>query len=63
MTVRPAGDAFEQEADALSKAAPGTAAQVQRQAEEEEVQMQAEEEEEVQMQALQRQDEIPEEEF
>ncbi len=53
MTVRPAGDAFEQEADALSKAAPGTAAQVQRQAEEEEVQMQAEEEEEpIQTKAL-----------
>jgi hypothetical protein len=46
MKVRPAGDAFEQEADALSKTAAHADTQVQRQDEEEEVQMQFEEEEE-----------------
>jgi hypothetical protein len=71
MTVRPAGDAFEQEADAQARQATGTvqtpsagadAGGVQRQEEEEiqakGLQRQAEEEEEpVQMQALQRQEE------
>jgi hypothetical protein len=53
MTVRPAGDAFEQEADGLSKTAAHADAPVQRQEEEEEVQMQVEEEEEpVQTKAL-----------
>lgn len=51
MTVNAPGDSFEQEAEAVAKnmAAPGAAAEVQRQEEEEEVQMQ-EEEEELQMQ-------------
>ncbi len=69
MTVRPAGDAFEQEADALAKQAvnPGsdnatqTMGGVQRQEEEEEIQMKPlqrqEDEEEIQMKTLQRQEE------
>ena len=71
MTVRPAGDAFEQEADALAKqavntgsdSAAQTAGGVQRQ-EEEELQMkpvQRQEEEELQMKAIQRQEEEEEE--
>jgi hypothetical protein len=51
MTVRPAGDAYEQEADALARNA--TNPSVQRQVEEEEIQPQLEEEEEeLQTQAL-----------
>jgi hypothetical protein len=63
MTVRPAGDSFEQEADALARQAAHTGGEtasqptggIQRQAEEEELQMKSlqrqEEEEELQMQA------------
>ena len=50
MTVNPPGDAYERQADAVSRGVTGVGSQVQMQAEEEEVQMQAEEEEEVQMQ-------------
>ena len=69
MTVRPAGDVFEQEADALAKqtVTPGSdsAAQttggIQRQGEEEEIQTKAlqrqEDEEEIQMKVLQHQEE------
>ncbi len=69
MTVRPAGDAFEQEADALAKqavnpgsdSAPQTMGGIQRQQEEEEIQTKAlqrqEDEEELQMKPLQRQEE------
>ena len=62
MTVRPAGDAYEQEADAAAKAATNTGVQMQpiQRQEEEELQMQPiqrQEEEELQMQAIQRQDE------
>jgi hypothetical protein len=53
MTVRPPGDAYEQEADSVAQAVASAGVQVQRQAEEEE--------EEVQTKAIQRQD-IPEEE-
>ncbi len=49
MTVNPPGDAYERQADSVSKDVTGVGAQVQMQAEEEEVQKQAEEEE-VQMQ-------------
>jgi hypothetical protein len=78
MTVRPAGDAYEQEADAIARGAAGSDTSVQRQEvpEEEEVQTAAlqrqevPEEEELQTQALphtavgltQRQEELPEEE-
>ena len=62
MTVRPAGDAFEQEADALARQAANTAYTPGAQAVEGGVQRQdVPEEEEIQAKALQRQ-EIPEEE-
>jgi hypothetical protein len=63
MTVRPAGDAFEQEADALARQAANAAYAPGAQAAEGGVQRQdiPEEEEEIQTKALQRQD-IPEEE-
>ena len=62
MTVRPAGDAYEQEADAAAKAATNTGVQMQpiQRQEEEELQMQPiqrQEEEELQMQPIQRQEE------
>jgi len=52
MTVRPPGDAYEQEADSVAQAVASAGVQVQRQ---------VEEEEEIQTKAIQRQD-IPEEE-
>ena len=62
MTVNAPGDAFEQEADSVAKAvsSPGAEANIQRQAEdeEEEVQMQEEDEEEVQMQEVPEEEEI-----
>jgi hypothetical protein len=63
MTVRPAGDAFEQEADALARQAANAAYAPGAQAAEGGIQRQdiPEEEEEIQTKALQRQD-IPEEE-
>jgi hypothetical protein len=62
-TVRPAGDAFEQEADALARQAANAACAPGAQAAEGGIQRQdiPEEEEEIQTKALQRQD-IPEEE-
>jgi hypothetical protein len=64
VTVRPAGDTFEQEADALARTATNTDVQVQRQDEDEDLQAKALQrqmpEEELQAKALQRQ--MPEEE-
>jgi hypothetical protein len=71
MTVRPADDAYEREADSIASTTANTEAPVQRQEDvpEEELQTQAiqrqEEvpEEELQTQAIQRQEELPEEEL